>query len=79
MSPDHLKPSAASVITKILLSKKVPTDKKIIERVLTESRSKNFDRFDLAWYKTKARQGKLKGQDGTRYVIQQKQAKTFLE
>jgi len=70
-------PSAASVVTKILLGKKVPTDAAIIAQVLRESRSKNFDRFDLAWYKTKARQGKLRGQDGTRFVIQQKTAKTF--
>lgn len=71
------KPTVASVVTKILLGKKVPTDATIIARVLAESRSEKFDRFDLAWYKTKARQGKLKGQDGQRYAIQQKVAKTF--
>jgi hypothetical protein len=71
------KPTAASVVTKILLGKKVPTDAEIIAQVLAESRSKKFDRFDLAWYKTKARQGKLKGQNGTPYVIQQRVAKTF--
>ncbi len=71
------KPFAKAVVTDILLADSVPTDKEIIARVLAESRSRNFDRFDLSWYKTKARQGKLKGQTGERYVIRQERAKSY--
>jgi hypothetical protein len=71
------RPTAKSVVSRILLSKRVPTDEEIIRRVREKSGSKKFDRAQLAFYKNRARNGKLPGQDGTRYVIQQERAKVY--
>lgn len=63
--------TASSVATKYLLLKRVPTDEEIISSVRKESGSKTFNAASLSWYKTQARQGKLKGQNGKKYVIAQ--------
>lgn len=69
--------TAASVVTRYLLLKKVPTDADIISYVRKESGSKTFNAASLAWYKTQARQCKLKGQTGKSYVIAQAKSKSW--
>lgn len=69
--------TASSVVTKYLLSKRVPVDADIIAFVRKESGSKTFNAASLSWYKTQARQGKLKGQIGKKYVIAQAKSKTW--
>lgn len=69
--------TAASVVTKYLLMKRVPTDAEIISFVRKESGSKTFNTASLSWYKTQARQGKLKGQTGKKYVIAQARSKPW--
>jgi hypothetical protein len=63
--------TAGSVLIRILSLAKVPGDESIIETVRKETGSKLFDEKQLAWYKWKYRQGKLKGQDGKKHVIAQ--------
>lgn len=62
---------ASTVVTRVLLQKRVPTDEEIIATVRRESGSKTFNASSLSWYKTRARQGGLKGQNGKKYVIAQ--------
>lgn len=69
--------TASSVVTKYLLLKRVPTDEEIISSVRKESGSKTFNAASLAWYKTQARQGKLRGQSGKKYVIAQAKSKSY--
>ena len=69
------KVTIAAVVSHILLGERVPPDDRIIALVRRRSGSANFGRKDLAWYKTKARQGKLCGQDGRPHVIDQKVAR----
>lgn len=69
--------TASSVVTKYLLMKRVPTDAEIISYVRKESGSKTFNAASLSWYKTQARQGKLKGQNGKKYVIAQAKSKGY--
>lgn len=68
------RPTVASIISKILLSEKVPPDNRIISLVHQKTGNKKFNKRDLAWYKTKVRQGKLKGQLGP-HAIDQKIAR----
>lgn len=68
------KVTAAAAVSHILLGERVPTDDKIIAMVRRRSGNKNFGRRDLAWYKTKARQGKLSGQTEP-HVIDQRVAR----
>jgi len=68
--------TAASVVTRYLLMKRVPVDAEIIAGVREESGSKTFNGASLSWYKTQARQGSLKGQNGKKYVIAQAQSKS---
>lgn len=67
--------TVAAVVSRILLGGKVPPDNRIIFTVRRETGNKKFDRKTLAWYKTRARQGKLRGQDGQPHVIDQKVAR----
>lgn len=68
-------PSTAAVVTQILLGEKVPPDVRIISLVRRKTGNLNFGAKTLAWYKTKARQGKLQGQDGMPHVIDQRVAR----
>lgn len=66
-----------SVVTKILLGRNVPPDRDIIAAVHEQTGRTTFKQTDLYWYKTKARQGKLKGQKKQLYVIRQMHAKIY--
>ena len=63
--------TAASVLIPLLSAAKVKTDDEIIEIVKEETGSTKFDKAQLAWYKWKFREGKLKGMDGKKHVINQ--------
>lgn len=63
--------TAGSVLINILGLEAVPADEKIIEQVRKDTGSDKFDERQLAWYKWKFRQGRLKGQDGKSHVISQ--------
>lgn len=63
--------TAGSVLIKLLGAAKVQSDEAIIKLVKDETGSSKFDGKQLAWYKWKYRQGKLKGMDGKQHVINQ--------
>lgn len=63
--------TAGSVLVKLLGAEKVASDEQLIKEVREATGSKLFDERQLAWYKWKFRQGKLKGQDGKSQVINQ--------
>lgn len=63
--------TASEILIKILGKDIVPSDASIIEEVKGETGSVKFDGKQLAWYKWKYRQGKLKGQDGKLHIIAQ--------
>lgn len=68
------KVTAAAAVSHILLGERVPPDDRIIVLVRRRSGNENFGRKELAWYKTKARQGKLRGQTEP-HVIDQRIAR----
>lgn len=63
--------TVASVLIPALGQAKVQEDREIIKLVREATGSGKFDAKQLAWYKWKFRQGKLKGQDGTKQAINQ--------
>lgn len=63
--------TASSILIKMLGMAKVQDDESIIKEVRSETGSSLFDAKQLAWYKWKYRQGKLKGMDGKQHVINQ--------
>lgn len=62
---------ASKVVTGILLLKRVPDDETIIATVQQKTGNRNFDKNQLAFYKSKFRKGELKGQDGKKGIIAQ--------
>lgn len=50
--------TAASVVVKEFSKKRVPSDDEIIKTVKKLVKDSNFDKGQLAWYKTRARTGK---------------------
>lgn len=63
--------TAASVLIPLLSAAKVKDDEELIERVKDATGSTKFDKAQLAWYKWKFREGKLKGMDGKKHAINQ--------
>jgi len=63
--------TASSVLIPILSRASVPTDDEIIATIKAATGSGLFDPKQLAWYKWKFRQGKLKGMDGKLHAINQ--------
>jgi len=67
--------TASEIFVRLLSMEKAPGDESIIKQVKDATGSTKFDTKQLAWYKWKFRQGKLKGQDGKSAVISQPDAK----
>lgn len=63
--------TVSSILIKMLGAASVKSDETIIKDVKDQTGSTKFDSKQLAWYKWKYRQGKLKGMDGKAHVIEQ--------
>lgn len=65
--------TAGSVLIPLLSRATAPDDGELITEVRKATGSIKFDEKQLAWYKTQFRQGELKGQDGKKREIVQKE------
>jgi len=67
--------TTGSVLIPLLSRATAPDDGELITEVRKATGSIKFDEKQLAWYKTQFRQGELKGQDGKKREIVQKEVK----
>ena len=63
--------TASAKIKEILARPIVPTDQEIIDEVRSEVAGSNFDKSQLAWYKSRFRKGALPGMDGKPRMMNQ--------